>query len=309
LIKIKSNRLLMAKALWKSYGGKAVVRGITLTLSGGEIVGLVGPNGAGKTTTVGMLYGIVLPDRGEVTLGEWDMGKQGPSARRSMGIVTQENNLDPDLSVCENLQYFMSHYHVYGKCARTRTEQLLERVGLSAYADYAISELSGGLMRRLVLARSLLHQPEFLFLDEPTTGLDPEARQDFWQLILELRDEGHAILLTTHYMEEAERLCNRIALIRDGEIVNQGSPQQLISGIAGEEVIETEGLAAEDLQSITTASARWIRPVGAGFAFSASSELLGDLIREIELRHPLRIVRRRANLDDVFFLLTGEKLG
>jgi lipooligosaccharide transport system ATP-binding protein len=298
----------MAKDLWKSYASKAVVRGITLALSGGEIVGLVGPNGAGKTTTVGMLYGIVLPDRGEVILGAWDMCRQGPSARRCMGIVTQENNLDSDLSVCENLQYFMSHYQIYGKSAHIRAEQLLERVGMSAYADYAINELSGGLMRRLVLARSLLHEPEFLFLDEPTTGLDPEARQDFWRLILQLRGEGHAILLTTHYMEEAERLCNRIALIKDGEIVDQGSPQELISRIAGEEVIEAEGAAA-DAQSLAKAAARWIRPVGAGFAFTAATEVLSELGREIEQRHPTRIVRRRANLDDVFFLLTGEKLG
>ena len=255
-----------------------------------------------------MLYGVVIPDSGEVHLGRWQMQHNGPCARASIGVVTQEDNLDTDLSVRENLEYFLCHYRITGKAAKDRALEMLERVGLSSYADYDIDQLSGGLKRRLVLARAMLHHPAFLFLDEPTTGLDPEARQEFWKLILELREEGHAVLLTTHYMEESERLCSRIALMRDGAIVDQDSPQALICRVAGEEVIETAGIAEEAVRMLAGPTAQWFRRIGNNTAFAAPSAELRRFLREVEPLHPTKIIRRPANLDDVFFLLTGEIL-
>ncbi|MCP2732530.1 ABC transporter ATP-binding protein [Limnofasciculus baicalensis] len=192
--------------LWKSYGEHSVVQGVNFTLNPGEIIGLLGPNGAGKTTTVAMLYGTVKPSRGFVQLGEYQIQAQGKDARTFMGIVTQEDNLDPDFSVIENLIFFAHHYRITGKAARERAGELLAQVGLSDYARNPIDELSGGMKRRLVLARALINHPKIVFLDEPTTGLDPDARQDFWRLVSQLKQSGCGILLTTHYMDEAQRL-------------------------------------------------------------------------------------------------------
>ncbi len=236
------------------------------------------------------------------------MHKSGAELRKHIGVVTQEDNLDPDLTVEENLKYFLSHYGVTSQNSHHRSRQMLERVGLSNYASYEVEELSGGLRRRLVLARALLHLPPFLFLDEPTTGLDPEARQDFWKLILDLSEQGHAILLTTHYMEESERLCSRIALMREGEIVDQGSPPELIARVAGREVMEIEGVEENKLRTLAANRVQWLRPAGAGMALSAANTELNAIFRELEPLQARRVVRRHANLDDVFFLLTGEKL-
>ena len=299
---------LRASDLYKHYNNRPVVRGLSLSLCPGEVLGLVGPNGAGKTTAIGMLYGAVIPDRGDISLGPWDVRREGRRARRELGVVTQEDNLDPDLTVVENLVFFSSHFGLPAKRIKTRIEEMLNRVGLWQYRDYAIEDLSGGLKRRLVLARALLHQPKFLFLDEPTTGLDPDARQAFWKLILELRDEGHALLLTTHYMEESERLCSRIALLREGVIVDQGSPSELIQRVAGKEAVEVEGLNDETIQSVLRDLPGWRRPVGSGVAFCVPASSFAPVLLEIERLRPSRIVRRRANLDDVFFLLTGEPL-
>ncbi|MEW6495137.1 MAG: ABC transporter ATP-binding protein, partial [Cyanobacteriota bacterium] len=178
---------LTAYDLWKTYGQKQVVQGVNFTLNPGEILGLLGPNGAGKTTTVGMLYGSVIPTRGFVQLGQFQVQTQGRQARAGMGIVTQEDNLDPDFTVFENLVFFAHHYRITGKQARKRAGELLAQVALEDYAKNRVDELSGGMKRRLVVARALINNPQVVFLDEPTTGLDPDARQDFWKLVTQMK--------------------------------------------------------------------------------------------------------------------------
>src|SRR4028118_1421489 len=214
--------------LWKTYGSRQVVQGVNFTLHPGEILGLLGPNGAGKTTTVGMLYGAVVPSRGFVQLGQHQVQAQGRQVRASMGIVTQEDNLDPDFTVFENLAYFAHHYRIIGKAARNRAGELLAQVGLQEYASNRVDELSGGMKRRLVLARALINNPQVVFLDEPTTGLDPDARQDFWKLVSQLKQQGCGVLLTTYYMDEAQRLCDRLILLQQGKMIDQGTPEELI---------------------------------------------------------------------------------
>jgi lipooligosaccharide transport system ATP-binding protein len=247
--RITEPRALSVYDLWKSYGDHTVVQGVNFTLNPGEILGLLGPNGAGKTTTVGMLYGAVIPSRGFVQLGENQIQAQGRQARSSMGIVTQEDNLDPDFTVFENLTFFAHHYRITGKAARKRAGELLAQVGLQDYANNRVDELSGGMKRRLVLARSLINYPQVVFLDEPTTGLDPDARQDFWRLVSELKQNGCGVLLTTHYMDEAQRLCDRLILLQHGKMIDQGSPDELIERTVGREVAEIEGILNQPFNS------------------------------------------------------------
>uniref|UniRef100_A0ACD5GTH9 ABC transporter ATP-binding protein n=1 Tax=Desertifilum tharense IPPAS B-1220 TaxID=1781255 RepID=A0ACD5GTH9_9CYAN len=178
---------LVAYDLWKEYGDRTVVQGVSFTLNPGEVLGVLYLNGAGKTTTVGMLYGSVLPTRGFVQIGDYQVQNQGREARSYLGIVTQEDNLDPDFTVFENLLHFAHHYRITGNAYRARASELLAQVNLQDYAKNQVDELSGGMKRRLVLARALINQPSIIFLDEPTTGLDPDARQDFWKLVTQLK--------------------------------------------------------------------------------------------------------------------------
>lgn len=299
---------LIAENLVKSYGDQDVVRGISLSLDPGQVLGLLGPNGAGKSTTVGMLYGMVIPTYGRVQLGSWNVTHQGKQARNFMGIVTQDDNLDPDFSVLDNLIFFARHYHLTGIKARNRAAKMLELVGLLGREQSPIDELSGGLKRRLVLARALLNQPQIVFLDEPTTGLDPDARQDFWKLITQLKDAGCGVLLTTHYMDEAERLCDRLLLLQSGLVVDQGTPQDLIQRIVGREVLEIEGVDLEFLRSLATQAGTWSRPFSNGFLLVLPEDNPQDLLSQIEQAHPTRLNHRRANLEDVFLRLTGTRL-
>lgn len=297
---------LVAYDLWKLYGNKPVVQGVSLTLNSGEILGLLGPNGAGKTTTVGMLYGAVVPNRGFVKLGEVSVQGSGPIARAKMGIVTQEDNLDPDFSVIENLIYFAHHYRIVGKAARVRAGELLALVDLQDHAQKAIDELSGGMKRRLVLARALINQPQIVFLDEPTTGLDPDARQDFWKLVTYMREQGCGVLLTTHYMDEAQRLCDRLLLLQQGQVIDQGTPEELIRRTIGEEVIEIKGVNEADLQALTAHT--WCRSFGNGYLVALPSDSPDALHQQLAALQPQRLVRRQANLEDVFLRLTGDRL-
>lgn len=299
---------LSAYDLWKFYGERSVVQGVSFTLNPGEVLGLLGPNGAGKTTTVGMLYGAVIPSRGFVQLGTYQVQAQGRQARYYMGIVTQEDNLDPDFSVLENLIYFANHYRITGTAARKRAGELLAQVGLQDYAQHHIEELSGGLKRRLVLARALINQPQVVFLDEPTTGLDPDARQDFWKLVAQLKQSGCGVLLTTHYMDEAQRLCDRLILLQQGQVIDEGTPAELIERTVGCEVVEIEGVSEAILQQLTTQAGVWGRPFGNGYLLALPSENSQPLWDQLVATQPIRLSRRRANLEDVFLRLTGTSL-
>lgn len=299
---------LVAQDLWKSYGDRPVVQGVSFQLHAGEILGLLGPNGAGKTTTLGMLYGAVIPDRGFVQLGAWQMQKQGRQARHWMGVVTQDDNLDPEFTAIENLTCFAHHYRLRGRAASQRAGELLAQVGLQEYGRYKPDQLSGGLRRRLVLARALLNHPQVVFLDEPTTGLDPDARQDFWKLVSQLKQSGCAVLLTTHYMDEAQRLCDRLLLLQQGRMIDQGSPDELIERIVGQDVVEISGVTEAWLQKLAAQYKVWYRSVSSGYLLTLPAAEAHLVWEQLVSAQPLSLTRRRANLEDVFLRLTGAAL-
>lgn len=299
---------LIAYDLWKTYGQKQVVQGVNFTLNSGEILGLLGPNGAGKTTTVGMLYGSVIPSRGFVQLGQHQVQAQGRQVRAAMGVVTQEDNLDPDFTVFENLVYFAHHYRIVGKEARQRAGELLAQVGLQDYAKNRVDELSGGMKRRLVLARALINNPQVVFLDEPTTGLDPDARQDFWKLVSQLKQNGCGVLLTTHYMDEAQRLCDRLILLQQGKMIDEGTPEELIERTVGREVVEIEGISEETLQQLATQAGTWYRPFGNSYLIGLPIDNPQLVWENLNATAPERLTRRHTNLEDVFLRLTGTSL-
>ncbi|MDX2212888.1 MAG: ABC transporter ATP-binding protein [Oculatellaceae cyanobacterium bins.114] len=299
---------LVAYDLGKKYGDRSVVQNVNFTLNPGEVLGLLGPNGAGKTTTVGMLYGAVVPSRGFVQLGSLQVQQDGCQARAKMGIVTQEDNLDPDFSVIENLIYFAHHYRIVGKAARARAGEVLAHVHLEDYADRPIDELSGGMKRRLVLARALINHPQVVFLDEPTTGLDPDARQDFWKLVIDLKRQGCGVLLTTHYMDEAQRLCDRLLLLQQGQVIDQGTPNELIDRTIGKEMIEVEGMPESELQTLAEGFGTWYRPFGSGYLLALPSQEVDLFWQKLTAANPHHLTRREANLEDVFLRLTGSLL-
>jgi lipooligosaccharide transport system ATP-binding protein len=274
----------------------------------GEILGFLGPNGAGKTTTVGMLYGAVIPTRGVVRFNGYTLPGEGREARRGMGIVTQEDNLDPDFHVVDNLVCFANHYGMWGRVARDRAEELVERVGLQEHRNHVPDDLSGGLKRRLVLARALLNKPRLIFLDEPTTGLDPESRQGFWKLVADLRQEGCGVVLTTHYMDEAQRLCDRLILMQEGLMVDRGTPAELIQRTVGKEVVEVEGVAEETLRDLAERQGSWWRRFGTGHLIAIRAEDRHICLDALEQMNPRRLTLREANLEDVFLRLTGDLL-
>lgn len=298
---------LVAYDLWKLYSDRPVVQGVSFSLYPGEVLGLLGPNGAGKTTTVGMLYGAVAPTRGFVQIGSTTVQEDGRRARARMGIVTQEDNLDPDFSVIENLIHFAHHYRIRGAAARRLAGELLAQVNLQDYANHEIFELSGGLKRRLVLARSLINRPQVVFLDEPTTGLDPDARQEFWKLVSDLKQRGCGVLLTTHYMDEAQRLCDRLILLQQGQVIDQGTPSELIERTVGKDVVEIEGVGEAEAQQVANDAQTWIRAFGSGYILALPSTDT-QVWEQLTALNPTRLTRRRANLEDVFLRLTGSVL-
>ena len=299
---------LIAKNLHKNFKDFKAVDSFSFELNPGEVLGLLGPNGAGKTTIIGMLYGAVIPDAGEITLGEFNLlSGQAHKAKQFMGVVTQENNLDPDLTVYQNLIVFSRFYGITGKKAEERVNYLLKLTNLIHKKDSNVEELSGGMKRKLILARSLVASPRFIFLDEPTTGLDPDARQDLWKLVNHLRNEGVSILLTTHYMDEAERLCDRIILLQNGKAIDAGSPSEMILKKIGKTIIEIYGVSQDQVQGVAEKYNLWWREFADGFLI-ASPDQVNTLLEELKLLNATNIKERDANLEDVFLKLTGEKL-
>ncbi len=222
-----------------SSGGREIraVDGIDLEVSKGEFFGLLGPNGAGKSTTIGMLTTRVIPTAGEAYIAGVDVVAEPATAKRYIGVVPQTNTLDRQLSVFENLEFHGRYFGMSRRDAARRADELLERFKLGDRRDASVSELSGGMAQRLMVARALVHEPEILFLDEPTSGIDPQTRLALWEILRDLHAAGQTILLTTHYMEEADALCERLAIIDNGRVLALGTPDELKSRLGAETVI------------------------------------------------------------------------
>jgi lipooligosaccharide transport system ATP-binding protein len=283
----------------KRFGPITAVAGLDLDVPAGACVGLLGPNGAGKSTTMKALTAQVIPDEGQLELLGYQLPADSKQARAQMGVVPQLDNLDVSLTVEQNLIVFAHLYRVPGKARAAAVDRALGIANLTARRHGKVDELSGGMRRRLLIARALLHEPRLLLLDEPTVGLDPQVRQELWALIDRLRGEGVSILMSTHYIEEAERLCDTVTIMSHGRAVAVGPPQALIREHAGGEAREVFGPPAHLAEVEALAQARgWrTRRTGTSVAVLSTNGAV-----EIEGE------RRPANLEDVFVLLTGEEI-
>ena len=296
-----------ARGLAKTYDGSNAVDGIDLRVLAGECFGILGPNGAGKTTTLRMLIGATPPSGGQLEVLGFPIPAQARAMRARIGVVPQSDNLDPDFTVTENLAVYATYFGLTDAEARRRIPRLLAFASLEAKADSGIGTLSGGMRRRLTLARALVNEPDLLILDEPTTGLDPQARQLIWQRLRSLLAQGKTLILTTHYMEEAERLCDRLLILDRGRILVSGSPQALIRDHVEPQVFEVYGPGVERWaeEHADSLCARTERVGETVFCYAQKEEpLLGDL----RTREELRFLHRPANLEDVFVKLTGREL-
>jgi lipooligosaccharide transport system ATP-binding protein len=299
--------MLSLRAVRKSYGANEVVCGIDLELNAGECFGLLGPNGAGKTTTLRLALGLTDPDAGDIRLLGNTVPRQARAARLRVGVVPQTDNLDPDFTVFENLLVYGRYFGLRDGDIASRIPPLLEFAGLEARAGARIQTLSGGMKRRLSLARALVNDPELIFLDEPTTGLDPQARHVIWERLKRLVAQGKTILLTTHFMDEAERLCGRLAVMDRGRIIAEGSPRQLIVRYIEPQVIEVYG---EGAQSWAEKHGRVLcqRCEQAGETIFCYTYDGDRVLVTLGGREELRYLHRPANLEDVFLKLTGRDL-
>lgn len=296
--------LIRAHGLTKVYGGVRAVDSIDLSVRRGETFGLLGPNGAGKSTTMRMIACRTPPTSGQLFVEGIDVYTHPRRIRSLIGVVAQENNLDPDLSVRQNLLVYARYFRLPSAIARSRCDELLKVIGLSARSDARVDQLSGGMKRRLMIARALLHEPRLLVLDEPTTGLDPQVRQEIWQRLEELRrHSGVTILLSTHYMEEAEKLCERLLVIDKGSILATGAPLELIRERVSSYALEVREAAPLPILSLNRSEISAVERGGAHFYFASAPELLTPLMKHYEGR---RMVIRPSNLEDVFLQLVDD---
>ncbi|HEX2826571.1 MAG TPA: ATP-binding cassette domain-containing protein [Burkholderiales bacterium] len=293
--------------LVKSYDGTNVVDGLDLTIEAGECFGLLGPNGAGKTTTLRLCLGLTEPDSGEIAMLGHDVPAHAREARARIGVVPQLDNLDPDFTVRENLVVFGRYFGIARADLEARIPSLLEFAGLTGREGSRIQALSGGMKRRLTLARALVNDPRLIFLDEPTTGLDPQARHLIWERLRKLTNEGRTILLTTHFMDEAERLCDRVAILDRGRKIAEGAPRELIARHIEPQVVEVYGDGAESWAERCGrhAAQRCERTGETVFCYTQNAD---ELTHSLEREQGLRYLHRPANLEDVFLKLTGREL-
>src|SRR3984957_15659545 len=302
--------ILEAHDLVKNFGDFAAVKGISFTIERGESFGFLGPNGAGKTSTMRMISAVSQPTSGTLSILGLDPREHGPNIRGRLGVVPQEDTLELELSVRLNLEMFGRYFDIPRRTIRERTNELLEFAQLTERANDKVDDLSGGMKRRLTIARALINQPELLILDEPTTGLDPQARHLLWERLYRLKREGVTLIITTHYMDEAEQLCDRLVVMDHGSIVAEGPPRDLIAQHSTREVVELRF----DVESHDDVEL----PLG---NFAERIEVLPDRILlyvdqgddTLAELHAANIVPaselvRRSSLEDVFLRLTGRTL-
>jgi lipooligosaccharide transport system ATP-binding protein len=298
--------IIEVKDLGKRFGEIAAVDGISFQVRSGESFGILGPNGAGKTTTIRMAYGFSPIGFGSLKVFGLDIARDWRAVRARIGVCQQDNNLDPDLTVRENLEIFAGYFDIPRREAKERAWELLRFVSLEHRQDAKVEELSGGMMRRLVIARALINQPELLILDEPTTGLDPQARHQVWQRLEELKSRGLTILITTHYMDEASRLCDRLVIMDHGRILVEGKPMDLIHRYVGKEVVEV-AFPSESLKHYVRSQGLEHEDLGNRLIiYSRNGE---DIYRLLSREYcDEGCYLRMASLEDVFLKLTGRGL-
>jgi lipooligosaccharide transport system ATP-binding protein len=309
----QSGALIMARALTKVYGqspGFTAVDGIDFEVRRGEAFGFLGPNGAGKSSTMRMVGCVSPPTRGELTILGMDAARDGTKIKARLGSVPQDDTLDRELTVRENLHIYGRYFGMRRAEIRPRAERLLEFARLTEKADQRVDSLSGGMRRRLTIARALINSPDLLLLDEPTTGLDPQARHLLWERLFQLKQEGVTLILTTHYMDEAEQLCDRLAVMDGGRIVAAGSPRELIERYVTREVVELRFPLGEQRQALALMSAvadRIDELPDRLLCYADDGESALEAVRRLGLT-PVTALVRRASLEDVFLIVTGRSL-
>ena len=290
--------IVEAKNIQKKYGDFEAVKDVSFAVNSGTCVGLLGPNGAGKSSTMRIMIGLSGKTSGEMTIFGKDVSELTRAEKLRMGLVPQEDNLDPDLTVRENLEVYGTYFGIPWSKIHPQVDKLLEFMKLTEKADARVNHLSGGMKRRLTIARALINDPELVILDEPTTGLDPQARVMIWKALLSLKEEGKSLLLTTHYMDEAQRLCDNIVIVDHGEVLDEGSPKELIQKHVKNYVFDLPKPVAENLLEVDH------EDVGDSVLFYVND----PAVFKARLADDIEYTQRQANLEDVFLRLTGHKL-
>ncbi len=299
--------LFDARDLSKRYGDQTVVNELSFSIAPGECLGVIGPNGAGKTTTIRMCLGLTAPDQGAIQALGLSMPRDALAIKAQLGVVSQFDTLDPDFTCAENLLVYGRYFGMKDARIRERIPQLLEFAALSHKADARPAQLSGGMRRRLSLARALVNDPRLLLLDEPTTGLDPQARHLMWERLQLLLQQGKSILLTTHFMDEAERLCSRLLVLDHGRKIAEGTPRDLIAQHLEPDVVEAYGNGALSLVDSPLKSLAARVEVSGETVFFYTQDAR-PLLDALSAHSRLRTLHRPANLEDLFLKLTGRQI-
>ena len=298
--------LLRIAGLTKKYGDSVVVNDLSLEIMPGECLGVIGPNGAGKTTTIRICLGLTGPDSGTIEAFGLPLPAQVREAKKRIGVVTQFDSLDPDFTCAENLRVYGAYFGLSRAVIDERVPKLLEFAALQAKANAKPGELSGGMKRRLSLGRALVNDPDLLLLDEPTTGLDPQARHLMWERLGTLLQQGKSILLTTHFMDEAERLCDRLLVLDRGRKIAEGTPRGLIAEHLESDVVEVYGEGAARTASAHGSLAQRVETSGETVFFYVREPK--PLLDALAADHGVRYLHRPANLEDLFLKMTGRQI-
>ncbi len=306
MVTLNPEDALSVADLHKSYDDNEVVAGIDFRVPRGTCFGLLGPNGAGKTTTLRCCLGLTFPDSGTIRLGGHTVPEEAEKARANVGVVPQFDNLDPDFTVRENLTVYGRYFGLSNAEIHGHIPDLLDFAGLVGKADARIQTLSGGMKRRLTLARAMINDPDIIFLDEPTTGLDPQARHLIWDRMKQLTTRGKTLILTTHFMDEAERLCDRLAILDHGHLIAEGAPHSLIATHIEPQVVEVFGDEAAEWANQHSRLGERVEVAGETAFFYCQN--VAPLLAALKDRPALRYLHRPATLEDVFIKLTGREL-